>query len=56
MKEIYFPRLYIQHFGISPDEPLKIFKQLQIARLWYIIHLVKKIKKHPQVANSPQNC
>ena len=27
MKEIYFPRLYIQHFGISPDGPVTVIRE-----------------------------
>lgn len=27
MKQIYFPRLYIQHFGISPDEPVTVIRE-----------------------------
>ncbi|MGX8700928.1 hypothetical protein [Caproiciproducens sp.] len=27
MKEIYFPRLYIQHFGISPDRPVAVIRE-----------------------------
>jgi hypothetical protein len=27
MKEIYFPRLYILHFGISPDEPVTVIRE-----------------------------
>ena len=27
MKQIYFPRLYIQHFGISPDEVVTVIRE-----------------------------
>ena len=27
MKEIYFPRLYIQRFGISPDGPVTVIRE-----------------------------
>nr|WP_319489973.1 hypothetical protein [uncultured Caproiciproducens sp.] len=26
-KQIYFPRLYIQHFGISPDESVDVIRE-----------------------------